>query len=58
MSSKTADATRKNLIAAAHEIEVRRPGKAKLSPRELLKRMNDFDKRKDEFVASIRKSKD
>ena len=29
----------------------------KLSAEESLKRMNDFDKRKDKFIASIRKSK-
>jgi hypothetical protein len=34
-----------------------RPERAKLSAKESLKRMEEFPKRKDQFVASIRKGK-
>ncbi len=39
------------------EIKIERPERAKLSAEESLKRMNDFIKRKEKFVASIRESK-
>jgi hypothetical protein len=38
------------------EIKIERPEKAKLSPKESLKRMQEFSKRKDKFIASVRKS--
>jgi hypothetical protein len=34
-----------------------RPARLRLTAEESLQRMNDFDKRKDQFIASIRKSK-
>jgi len=34
-----------------------RPQRVKLSPQESLKRMEDFPKRKEQFIASIRKGK-
>jgi hypothetical protein len=34
------------------------PKRVKLSPEESLKRMQEFDKRKEAFIASIRKGKD
>lgn len=39
------------------EIKIERPERAKLSAEESLKRMKEFDKRKEKFIASIRKSK-
>ncbi len=42
----------------AKEIEIKRPERMKLSAEESLKRMKDFDKRKEQFIAAIRKSKD
>ena len=56
MSVKTAPRAKKN-PKAIREIRVERPERMKLSAEESLKRMNDFDKRKDQFIASIRKSK-
>ena len=35
-----------------------RPAALKLSPKEALKRMQEFDKRKEAFLAALRKSKD
>ncbi len=40
------------------EIKIERPERAKLSAEESLKRMKEFDKRKEKFIASIRKNKD
>ena len=40
------------------EIKIERPPRAKLSAAESLKRTQEFDKRKDKFIASIRKGKD
>jgi hypothetical protein len=40
------------------EVRVERPERAKLSAEESLKRMKEFPKRKEEFVASVRKGKD
>jgi hypothetical protein len=42
---------------STEEIKIERPRRAKLTPEESLQRMKDFDKRKDQFIASIRKSK-
>jgi hypothetical protein len=39
------------------QLEIKRPKRAKLSEEETLKRMEAFDERKEQFVASIRKSK-
>jgi hypothetical protein len=39
------------------EIKIERPPWAKLSPQESLKRTQEFDKRKEKFIASVRKSK-
>ena len=39
------------------EIKVERPERMKLSAEESLKRMKEFDKRKEKFIASIRESK-
>ena len=39
------------------EIKIERPERMKLSAEESLKRMKDFDKRKEKFIAAIRKSK-
>jgi hypothetical protein len=56
MSSKTLQNAKKNL-KVVREITTQRPERKKLSAEESLKRMNDFDKRKDKFVASIREGK-
>ncbi len=40
------------------EVKIERPERAKLSAEESLKRMQDFDKRKEKMIAAIRKSKD
>lgn len=39
------------------EIKIERPERAKLSAEESLKRTQEFDKRKERFIASIRKGK-
>ena len=39
------------------EIKIERPERMKLSAEESLKRMKDFDKRQEKFIAAIRKSK-
>jgi len=39
------------------EIKIERPPRAKLSAEESLKRTKEFDKRKEKFIASIRKCK-
>jgi len=57
MSIKTRQSVKKNL-KALREIKIQRPERAKLSAEESLKRMKDFDKRKDKFIAAIRQSKD
>jgi hypothetical protein len=46
-----------NNYNSVEEIKIERPKRAKLSPEESLKRMRDFEERKDQFIASIRKSK-
>ena len=56
MSIKSAQSVKKNL-KIVREIRVERPERAKISADEALKRINDFDKRKDKFVASIRQNK-
>lgn len=40
------------------EIKIERPERASLSAEESLKRMKEFDKRKEKFIAAIRKNKD
>ncbi len=57
MSIKTRQSVKKNL-KALREIKIQRPERAKLSAEESLKRMKDFDKRKDKFIAAIRQGKD
>ncbi|MGI8669949.1 MAG: hypothetical protein ACR2J3_08925 [Aridibacter sp.] len=37
------------------KVKIERPERAKLSAEESLKRMNDFDKRKEKMIAAIRK---
>jgi hypothetical protein len=39
------------------ELKVERPPRAKLSPEEVLKRMKEFDKRKEKFIATVREGK-
>ena len=39
------------------EIKIERPQRAKLSEKEILKRMEEFPKRKEKFIASIRAGK-
>lgn len=39
------------------EIKIERPPRAKLSAEESLKRTQEFDKRKERFIASIRRGK-
>jgi hypothetical protein len=40
------------------ELKIERPERAKLAPVESLKRMEAFNRRKEQFVAVVRKSKD
>lgn len=47
----------KSKLKVVREIKTERPERAMLSAEESLKRMKDFEKRKDKFIASIRKSK-
>jgi len=39
------------------ELKIERPPRIKLSEKESLKRTKDFDKRKERFIAAVRKSK-
>ncbi len=39
------------------EMKIERPRRLKLSAKESLKRTKEFDKRKERFIAAIRKSK-
>jgi hypothetical protein len=39
------------------ELIIKRPARAKLSAEEVRKRMEEFPKRRDEFIASVRKGK-
>ena len=39
------------------EIKIERPERMKLSAEESLKRMKEFDQRKEKFIAAIRQSK-
>ncbi len=39
------------------ELRIERPPKVKLSAKESLKRTQEFDKRKERFIAAIRKNK-
>ncbi len=55
MSVNTVQNRKKNL-KVIREIKMERPERAKISAEEALKRMNDFDKRKDKFIASIRQN--
>ena len=39
------------------EVKIERPPRGKLSAKESLKRTQEFDKRKEQFIATIRKGK-
>jgi hypothetical protein len=39
------------------EVKIERPPRIKLSAKESLKRTQEFDKRKEQFIASVRKGK-
>ena len=39
------------------EVKIERPPRGKLSAKESLRRTQEFDKRKDQFVAAVRKGK-
>ena len=39
-------------------LRIERPKRAKLSAKESLRRMQEFSKRKDDFIAIVRKGKD
>lgn len=39
------------------ELKIERPPRLKLSAEESLKRMQDFEKRKEQFIATVRKGK-
>jgi hypothetical protein len=39
------------------EIKIERPQRAKLSAKEVIKRMEEFPKRREQFVATVRKRK-
>lgn len=39
------------------EVKIERPPRIKLSAKESLKRTQEFDKRKEQFIAAVRKSK-
>ena len=44
-------------IHEVKEIKIERPKRAKLSPQEVIKRMEEFPKRREKFIATIRKGK-
>jgi len=39
------------------EIKIERPQRAKLSAKEVIKRMEEFPKRREQFIATVRKRK-
>ena len=39
------------------EIKIERPKRAKLSAKEVIKRMEEFPKRREQFIATVRKRK-
>jgi len=39
------------------EIKIERPPRAKLSAKEVIKRMEEFPKRREQFIATVRKRK-
>jgi hypothetical protein len=41
----------------SESLEVKRPGRAKLSAKESLRRLQEFAKRKEQLVAAVRKGK-
>lgn len=43
---------------AVEEVRIERPERARLTSKESLKRVQEFYKRKEKFIASIRKGKD
>lgn len=45
-------------VQKVSELKVERPRRAKLAPAESLKRMGAFNRRKEQFVAAVRKGKD
>lgn len=53
----SAEKTMAKRLKDIKEIKIERPPKAKLSAEESLKRTQEFDKRKEKFIASIRKGK-
>jgi len=46
-----------NKSEEVEEWVIKRPPRAKLSPEEVRKRMEEFPKRKEAFIASVRKGK-
>ncbi len=47
----------KRNLKVVKEVKIERPEPAKLSAEESIKRTKEFDKRKEKFIASIRKGK-
>lgn len=47
----------KRNLKIVKEVKIERPERAKLTAEESLKRMKEFDKRKEKFIAAIRESK-
>ena len=48
---------RMQLLNDIKEIKIERPQRAKLSAKEVIKRMEEFPKRKEKFIATVRKGK-
>jgi hypothetical protein len=44
-------------LSDLREVKIERPPRVKLSAKESLKRTQEFEKRKERFIAAIRKSK-
>jgi hypothetical protein len=44
-------------LKVIQETTIKRPSKAKISEKEAIKRMKDFDERREKFLAVARKSK-
>ena len=56
--TRTAELLMARRLKDLKEPKIERPPRLKLSAKESLKRTREFDKRKERFVAAIRKSKD
>lgn len=56
-SGKFLEANVAKRLKDLQEVKIERPPRLKLSAKESLKRTQEFDKRKEQFIATVRKGK-